>query len=76
MNDKYLNFKNEIERLIIELRSIFEKNDIQSKLENYNHLMLEDGSARQIKISENYKRKKLFEDLTNSYNHSVNQIED
>ena len=32
MNDKYLNFKNEIERLIIELRNIFEKNDIQSKL--------------------------------------------
>ena len=41
MNDKYIKFKKEIEKLITELRSIFEKNNIYSKLENHNIKMLE-----------------------------------
>ena len=41
MDDKFLNFKKEIEKILIrELRSIFEKNDIYLKLENHNKLML------------------------------------
>ena len=36
MDEKYLVIKKEIEKLIKELRSIFEKNDIYLKLENLN----------------------------------------
>ena len=43
MDHKYLDLKKEIEKkkLIKELRSIFEKNNIYSKLENHNKKMLD-----------------------------------
>ena len=40
MDEKYLNFKKEIEKLIKELRSFFEKNSIYQKLEKHNKEML------------------------------------
>ena len=47
MNDKYLNYKKEIEKLLIkELRSIFEKNNIHSKLDNHNKKCLKKFLAK------------------------------
>ncbi|MBD1109149.1 peptide chain release factor 2 [Pelagibacterales bacterium SAG-MED50] len=61
----------------MELRSIFEKNDIDSKLEKLNTKMLEanfwqdkDNSKKVIK------EKKLFEDLLNTYKVSIEQLSD
>ena len=64
-------------KLIRELRSIFEKNDIQSKLNTLNAKILDidfwqnkDNSKKVIK------EKKLFEELINSYNFSANKLKD
>ena len=66
-----------MKELIKELRSIFEKNDIHSKLEKNNQKMLEanfwqDKSSSQKIIKE----KKLYEELINSYDKSVISITD
>ncbi|MDA9662969.1 peptide chain release factor 2 [bacterium] len=60
-----------------ELRSIFEKNDIDSKFEKLNSKMLEanfwqdkDNSKKVIK------EKKLFEDLLNTYQFSIEKLSD
>jgi peptide chain release factor 2 len=57
-----------LKRLIKELRSIFEKNNIKTKLENHNKEMLNanfwQDKANSKKI---LKEKKLFEDLVQSY---------
>ena len=42
MNDKYLDFKKEIEKINYRVKGIFEKKDIYSKLENHNKKMLEE----------------------------------
>jgi peptide chain release factor 2 len=66
-----------LKRLIKELRSIFEKNDIHSKLENHNKKMLDanfwQDKAKSQKI---IKEKKLFEDLINSHLQSNKQLKD
>ena len=77
MDHKYTDFKKEIEKLIKELRSIFEKNDIYLKLENHNKKML-DANFWQDKSSSQkiIKEKKLFEDLINSLENSIKQLND
>ena len=69
--------KKKQKRLTSELRSIFEKNNIHSKLEILNNKMLEanfwqdkDNSKKVIK------EKKLFEDLLNTYKVSIERLSD
>ena len=63
--------------LIKELRSIFEKNNINSKLENYNNQMLEAGFWQdKLKSQKIIKEKKLFEDLLNNYEYSNTKLKD
>ena len=69
--------KKKQKRLTIELRSIFEKNDIETKLKKLNTKMLEanfwqdkDNSKKVIK------EKKLFEDLLNTYKVSIEKLSD
>ena len=59
------------------LSCIFEKNDIYSKLENYNKLML-DANFWQNKLNSKkiIKEKKLYDDLINSYEKSINKLQD
>ena len=77
MDDKYLNFKKEIERINQELRSFFEKNDIYSKLENHNKQML-NANFWQDKANSNkvIKEKKFYEELTNSFENSIKSLDD
>ena len=64
MDEKYLDFKKEIEKLTLELRSIFEKNQIFLKLENHNQKMLAAGFWQDKNLSKKIiKEKRLFEDL-------------
>ncbi len=64
-------------KLIKELRSIFEKNDIHSKLENHNSKMLEANFWQdKLKSQKIIKEKKLFEDLIDSFNQSNIQLSD
>ena len=60
-----------------ELRSIFEKNNVYSILEENNKKMLE-ANFWQNKINSQkiIKEKKLHEDLINSYNYSVKSLND
>ncbi|MDC0328696.1 peptide chain release factor 2 [Candidatus Pelagibacter sp.] len=60
-----------------ELRSIFEKNNIYSKLEKNNQKMLENNFWQDKSNSQKIiKEKKLYEDLINSYNHSIKSLRD
>ncbi|MBD1137454.1 peptide chain release factor 2 [Pelagibacterales bacterium SAG-MED43] len=60
-----------------ELRSIFEKNNIHSKLKNYTNQMLEENFWQdKLKSQKIIKEKKLFDDLINSYNYSINKLKD
>ena len=64
-----------MKRSIKELRSIFEKNNIYSKLENNNKKMLESDFWQNKSFSQKIiKEKKFYEDLINSYNHSVKTL--
>ena len=69
--------KKKQKRLIKELRSIFEKNDIPSKLDNYNLQMLDanfwQDKAKSKKI---IKEKKSLEDLINSDGKITKQLKD
>ena len=77
MEDKYLNYKKEIEKLIKELRSIFEKNDIFNKLEDHNKKILKnDFWQDKLNSKKVVKEKKLFEDLINSYHETDKKIKD
>ncbi|MBD1164628.1 peptide chain release factor 2 [Pelagibacterales bacterium SAG-MED13] len=60
-----------------ELRSIFEKNDIYSRLENHNKKML-DANFWNDKVNSQkiIKEKKLLEDLTRSYEKSLEKSKD
>ena len=66
-----------MKKSIKELRSIFDKNQIQSKLDNHNKEMLDvnfwQDKLRSQKI---IKEKKLYEELVNSYNESIKSLED
>tara|TARA_A100001015_G_C14869301_1_gene663656 strand:+ start:61 stop:1119 length:1059 start_codon:yes stop_codon:yes gene_type:complete len=66
-----------LKKSIKELRSIFDKNQIHSKLENHNKEMLDvnfwQDKLRSQKI---IKEKKLYEELVNSYNESIKSLED
>ncbi len=66
-----------MKKSIKELRSIFDKNQIHSKLENHNKEMLDvnfwQDKLRSQKI---IKEKKLYEELVNSYNESIKSLED
>ncbi|MBD1166938.1 peptide chain release factor 2 [Pelagibacterales bacterium SAG-MED09] len=56
---------------------MFEKNDIHSKLDSHNKRMLEENFWQDKSKSQKIiKEKKLFEELINSYNNSVNQLKD
>ncbi|MDC1026009.1 peptide chain release factor 2 [Candidatus Pelagibacter sp.] len=77
MDDKYQDYKKEIEKINFRVRSIFEKNNIHSKLESSNTKMLEanfwqdkDNSKKIIK------EKKLFEDLLNTHKVSIEKLSD
>ncbi|XOJ79771.1 peptide chain release factor 2 [Candidatus Pelagibacter sp. Uisw_099_02] len=60
-----------------ELRSIFEKNNIYSKLEENNKKMLESSFWQDKSNSQKViKEKKLYEDLINSYDNSVKSLID
>ena len=66
-----------MKKLIKELRSIFEKNDIYSKLESIDKKMLgADFWHDKVDSQKTIKEKKLFEDLINSYKDSTNQLKD
>ncbi len=66
-----------MKKLIKELRSIFEKNKINSKLENYNQKLLDPNFWQDKKNSKIIiKEKKLFEELINSYNKSNEKLKD
>jgi len=66
-----------LKKSIKELRSIFDKNQIQLKLENHNKEML-DANFWQDKLRSQkiIKEKKLYEELVNSYNESIKSLED
>ncbi|RPG97047.1 MAG: peptide chain release factor 2 [Candidatus Pelagibacter sp. TMED239] len=60
-----------------ELRSIFEKNNIHQKLKILNEKMLEANFWQNKVNSKNIiKEKKLYEDLINSFNSSVDKLKD
>ncbi len=66
-----------MKKLIYKLRSIFEKNNIYSKLEDHNQKMIDanfwqdKGKSQKI-----IKEKKLYEDLINSLNSSTTRLKD
>ena len=64
-------------KLIKELRSIFEKNDLYSKLKLINTKMLDANFWHDKNKSKNIiKEKKLYEDLINSYNDTIKKLKD
>ena len=64
-------------RLTQELRSIFEKNNIYSKLEKNNSKMLEATFWQdKNKAQKVIKEKKFQEDLINSYNSSIKECKE
>ena len=65
-----------MKKLIKELRSIFEKNNIYTQLENHNKKIL-NANFWQDKIQSKkiLKEKKLFEDLINSLNNSIDELD-
>ena len=64
-------------RLIKELRSIFEKNKIHSKLETINSKILDANFWQDKNNSKKIiKEKKLYEDLINSHNNSIEKLKD
>ena len=64
-------------RLIKELRSIFEKNNIYSKLEKINLQILEPNFWKnKNKAEQILKEKKIFENLINSYESSIKDCKD
>ena len=66
-----------MKKSIKELRSIFDKNQIQSKLENHNKEMLDVNFWQdKLKSQKIIKEKKLYEELVNSYNESIKSLED
>ena len=66
-----------MKRLTLELRSIFEKNDIYSRLEVLNNKMLEANFWQDKNSSKNtIKEKKLFEDLINTHQVSIEKLSD
>jgi len=66
-----------LKKLTLELRSIFEKNDIYSKLEILNSKMLGANFWQDKITSKNIiKEKKLFEDLINTYKESIENLSD
>ena len=70
MNFRLINWKQK--KSIKELRSIFEKNDIQSKLKKNNQKMLESNFWQDKSNSQKIiKEKKLYEDLLNSHDNSI-----
>ena len=63
--------------LIKELRSIFEYNNIYSRVENLNSKMLEANFWQDKNYSKKIiKEKNLYEDLINSFRSSINQLQD
>ena len=66
-----------MKRLIKELRSIFEKNQISSKLENHNKTMLDANFWHdKIKSKNIIKEKKLYEDLLISHEESQKKLKE
>jgi len=66
-----------LKKLTIELRSIFEKNDIYSKLEVLNSKILDTNFWQDKNNSKNViKEKKLFEDLIGTHNVSIEKLSD
>ena len=64
-------------RLIKELRSTFEKNNIETKLEKLNSKMLEADFWQDKNNSKNtIKEKKLYEDLLNTQKDSIDKLSD
>ena len=73
MNLSIINLKQK--KLIIELRSIFEKNKIYSKLEENNKKILKaDFWQDKVYSQKIIKEKKLQEELLNSYKSSVKDL--
>ena len=66
-----------MKKSIKELRSIFEKNNINSKLELLNKKIIQPNFWKNKSVSQKViKEKKLFEDLINSLNTSVTRLND
>ena len=66
-----------MKKLTIELRSIFEKNDIYSKLEVLNSKILDSNFWQDKNNSKNViKEKKLYEGLLNTHKVSIEKLSD
>jgi peptide chain release factor 2 len=66
-----------LKKLIKELRSIFEKNNISKKLKKNNQKILESNFWKNKSFSQKIiKEKKLYEDLINSYENSFKSLVD
>ena len=66
-----------MKKLIKELRSIFEKNNISKKLKKNNQKILESNFWKNKSFSQKIiKEKKLYEDLINSYENSFKSLVD
>ena len=66
-----------MKKLIKELRSIFEKHNIYSNLDQINQKILDPNFwSNKNEAEKTIKEKKLYEDLINSYNLSVQECED
>ena len=69
--------KKKLKKLIKELRSIFEKNGVYSKLKNHNSKILEPNFWQDKANSKKViKEKKLYEDLINSFETSIKKLKD
>ena len=64
-------------KFLKELRSIFEKNKIKSILEKNNQKILESNFWKnKSEAQKTLKEKKLYEDLINSYEKSIKELND
>ena len=77
MEDKYQNYKDEIEKINQRVKEYLEKNDLYSKLKLINTKMLDANFWHDKNKSKNIiKEKKLYEDLINSYNDTIKKLKD
>ena len=64
------------EKTLDNVRGIFDKNDIQNRLDGLSKSLLKENFWKDKKlVKQTVKKKKLYEDILNSYNNSVNDLQ-